>query len=284
MARTIAQIFESIRGQAVLLATEKGLQSVVDMMNNTSTVAVWKVLFNAVAFGIWTLEKLFDLFRLEIDDRISMLKPHSARWYAEKAKAFQYGYPLVIEADYYDNTALNEVQIAASKIIKHSAVVEMERGIRIKVAKEVAGELAPLTVGELEAFVEYMESVKDAGIKLLITSTVADDLKASLRIFYNPLVLNGTGARIDGESFTPVQDAFKLYLKNLPFNGLFVPQLMIDHLQAVDGVVIVKDDLWQARYGALSFSGIDVEYVPDAGYLRLIQDGLTLTFIPHAVI
>jgi hypothetical protein len=255
------------------------------MFNNTSKVAIWKLLFFAIAFGIWTLEKIYDLFRLETDDRIGLLKPHSARWYAQKAKDFQYGYDLVVEADYYANTALTEQQIDDSKIIKHSAVVEQIRGIRIKVAKEVNGELAPLTNDELEAFTAYMEQIKDAGIKLLITTAVADDLKAKLRVYYNAQILDGTGARRDGESATPVQDAFNTYLKNLPFNGLFVPQLMIDHLQAVAGVVIVKDDSWQARYGALDYASIDVEYTPDAGYLRLPTSAdLELTFVPHAII
>ena len=284
MARSIQEIFDGIKAQAILLATEANNQAVIDMMNNTSRVAVWKILFNAVAFGIWTLEKLFDLFKLETDDKIAKLKPGSARWLAYMATQFQYGYDLVPGEDFYDNTGLTQDQVDASKIVAYAAVVEQTRGVRIKVAKLVDGVLTALTAEEMEAFVAYMERVKFAGITQLITSGPADDLKSSLRIYYNPLVLKNDGTRIDGTSATPVQDAFNDYLKNLPFNGLFVPQLMIDHLQAVDGVVIVKDDLWQARYGLLDYTSIDVEYTPDAGYLRLAVNGLTLQFIPHAVI
>ncbi len=285
MARTVQEIFDSMKAETVRLATAAANQPVLDMMDNTSRVAIWKVLYYTIAFGILLLEVLFDLFRLETDDRILRLKPHSARWYSEKAKAFQYGYPLVPQADYYDNSALTEDQIEDSKIIDHAAVVEQVRGIRIKVAQDNGTDLEALSAGELEAFEEYMEQVKDAGIKLLITSTAADELKAKLRIFYNPLVLNAQGQRIDGTDPEPVQKALKTYLKRLPFNGLFVPQLAVNQLEVVDGVIIAKDDLWQARYGLLPFSQIDVEYTPDSGYLRFTAPAdLEIEFIPHAVI
>lgn len=289
MARSTATIYEEIRSQALTLATEANNQSLIDMFNSSSKVAVWKMMFYAVAFAINILESAFDLLRIIIDELISQKKPHSAKWYAEKAKAFQYGFNLVAESDEYDNTGLTDVQISSSMIITHAAVVEQEdRGIRIKVAKTVNGDLTKLSEIELSAFTTYMERIKDAGIKLRITSWFADDLKAALRIYYNPLVLTATGARIDGTDATPVQNAFKEYLRNLPFNGLFVPLLMIDQLQKVDGVVIVKDDVWQAKYGALDYTSIDVEYVPDAGYLRIQDDvlsnDLSIQFLPHAVI
>jgi hypothetical protein len=288
MARTTQQIFDEIQAEALSLAQAAGNTAMINMLANTSKVAIWKLLFYAVAFTVNVLESIFDLFKADMDDMIKQLKPHSPRWYAEKAKSFQYGMTLIQESDQYDNTALTQSQIDATKIVTQAAVVEqndsVNRGIRIKVAKTAGADLTALTAGELASFTAYMERVKDAGIKLNVTSAVADDLKADLRIFFDPLVLNGLGQRIDGTSMTPVQDAFKNYLKNLPFNGLFVPQLMIDQLQKVEGVIIVKDDSWQARYGANPFASIDVEYVPDAGYLRIDDINFSLQFLPHAII
>jgi hypothetical protein len=284
MARTVEQIFEEMKTEAISLATDANSVEMLNMLNNTSKVAIWKLVFYAVAYSIFIIESIFDLFRLEIDEDIKKLKPHSARWYAEKSKLFQYGIALIPESDQYNNTGFTDAQIDAMRIVRHAAVVEQERGIRIKVAKLVGADLAALTVGELNAFTDYMEEVKDAGIKLNITSNPPDDLKASLRVFYNPLVLDADGKRIDGTNPTPVQSALKDFLKNLPFNGLFVPQMAVDALQKVDGVVIVKDDLWLARYGLLDFTGIDVQYVPDSGYLRIQDVDLTIQFIPHAVI
>ncbi len=109
-----------------------------------------------MAFCIHNIEVIYDLFRSEVDDRILQLKPHSARWYAEKAKQFRYGYNLVAESDYYDSTGLTQQQIDASKIVAYAAVVEQQRGIRIKVARLVNGELAALTAPQLTAFTAYM--------------------------------------------------------------------------------------------------------------------------------
>lgn len=284
MARSIQEVFDAAVTEGIRLANEANLPDVALMFANTSRVAIWKVLFYAVAFIIHGVEVIFDLFRVEIDNDISLLKPHSARWYANMAKQFQYGFNLVPETGGYDNTGLSEDQIVASQIVAYAAVVEQQRGIRIKVAKIVGNDLGPLGADELAAFIEYMEQIKDAGIKLLITSGVADDLKSTLRIFYNPLVINSAGGRIDGIDPSPVQTAFNNYLKSLPFNGIFAPSLMVDQLQAVDGVVLVKDDLWQARYGALDYTNIDVQYNPDAGYLRTDPSNLAITFIPQSPI
>jgi len=284
MARSIQEVFDAAVTEGIRLATDANLPDVVTMFGNTSRVAIWKILFYAVAFIIHALEVIYDLFRAEIDNDISLLKPHSARWYANIAKLFQYGFNLVAESDYYDNTGLTQDQITAAQIVAYAAVVEQQRGIRIKVAKIVGNDLGALASNELDAFSEYMEEVKDAGIKLLITSGVADDLKSTLRMFYNPLVLAADGSRIDGTDPSPVQTAFNNYLKNLPFNGIFAPSLMVDQLQAVDGVVLVKDDLWQARYGALDYTNIDVQYNPDAGYLRIDPSNLAITFIPQSPI
>jgi hypothetical protein len=285
MARSISEIFDSMKAQGIALATAAANQPAIDMFNSTSRVAVWKILFYAVAFCINALEVIYDLFRIEIDDTIAALKPHSARWYASKANGFQYGYNLIAETDTYDNSALTQQQIDDSKVVAYAAVVDGDRGIRIKLARLSGGDLAALTAPQLAAFTAYMQQIKDAGIGLLITSTAADDIKCTLRIFYNAQVLGADGSRNDGTNATPVQTAFNDYLKALPFNGLFVPMLMIDHLQAVEGVVIVKDDQWQSRYSALPYTNIDVEVTPDAGYLRLLDPAdLDITFIPHSLI
>lgn len=281
MARRIQDIYDSMVEEGIRLATDAGMPTLVTMFSSTSRVAVWKIFFYAAAFMWNALDALHDLFRAETDDKISRLKPHSAKWFVEIAKAFQYGYDLATDEAYYDNTLLTEDQVNASKIVTYAAAVEQERGIRIKVAKGTTT-LSALTAPELSAFGAYMERVKPAGIKLLITSNQPDDLRAKLRVFYNPLVLMPSGGRIDGVSAEPVQDALRDYLKNLPFNGLFVSQYAVDALQKVEGVVIVMADSFSARYGALEFANIDVEYNPDAGYLQL--ENIEITFIPHAVV
>lgn len=276
MARSITEIQDEIinrvQGDAALSS-----------LTNTSKVAIWRLWTYVIAVSIWTLEKIFDIFRTETDDKIAVLKPHSLRWYAAKAKIFQFGFNLVSEADYYDNTGVDETVLNTSRLVAYAAVVEQTRGLRIKVAKVMGTELAPLGAGELSAFVNYMNKVKDAGVKLLITSTGADSLKLTIDVYYNPLVLNAAGGRADGVSSEPVQQAVKTYLKNLPFNGVFVLQNLVDVLQKVDGVQVIDVKEAQAKYGALAYTAFRVQYIPDAGYLRLYNAAdLQLTFIAYS--
>lgn len=277
MARTTDQIYNALTTRYVAEMNAIGI--VVDP-STWSQTNLQRLLFFCVAFVCKTLEEAFDQHKAEIDYTISLMKPHSLRWYAEKAKAFRYGQSLVAEADYYSDAGLTPGQIEAMKIIAYAAVVEVARGLRIKVAKLVNGELAPLTPQELDAFKAYMAIVKDAGVKLDITSTVADALKLSLRIKYNPLVLDGNGQRIDGTAATPVPDAIREFLKNLPFNGVFSTAKLVDAIQKVDGVNDPKVDLVQTQYGALPFTSVDIDYTPDSGYLRITIGDLTIQFIP----
>lgn len=277
MARTIDEIQQ---GMLDGIAADPVLSLVA---TSTSKVSIFRLFTRIVATAIWTLEVLFDTLKAELNELLAALKPHTLRWYAGKAKAFQYGYDLAVDSDTYDNTGETEEDIDASLIVKYSAVTEGNDGkLRIKVATE-STDLEPLSAPQLEAFTEYMQRIKDAGVKLLIESNAADKLKLSLKIYYDPLILNGVGQRIDGSDLEPVQTAVKTYLKNLPFNGTFVLAFLVDALQLVDGVVIPHIVTAEASYGAFDFSTINVQYLPDAGYLRFEnEEDLTIEFIPQS--
>lgn len=276
MARTINEIQNSM---LEAIAIDPVLSTVA---TSTSKVSVFRLFTRIVATCAWTVEVLFDVLKEEVNNILATLKPHTTRWYAAKAKDFQYGYSLPVDTDKYDNTGLTQEQIDDSKIIIYSAVTEGEdQKLRIKVATETT-DLEPLTAPQLEAFAEYMSRIKDAGVKLLIESNQPDKLKLSLKIFYDPLILNSDGGRIDGSNSEPVQSACKNYLKNLPFNGIFVLAYLTDALQQVDGVVIPHIVSCETAYGAFPFVSVDVKYLPDAGYLRFeTDDDLTIEFIPQ---
>jgi len=239
-----------------------------------------RLVIYACAYCAWVIDTLFDLFKADVNEIIASMKPHSLRWYAEKAKSFQYGYNLPDDSDKYDNTGIDETLILNSKIVAYAAVVEQLRGLRIKVAKLTGNDLGPLSNAELAAFLVYMQQIKDAGVKLNITSTIADNLKADITIVYNPLVLTNAGSRIDGNNGAPVQSAISNFLKNLPFNGVFSIQKLVDAIQLVEGVEDLRINNITARYGELPFTSINIDYVPDSGYLRILAGDLTLNFIP----
>lgn len=271
MARTIEQVYQSI-------ITQKNNTPELATLNSTSRTAVYNLFAYIVAVVIVALENLFDNHKAENDAIILNLKPHTSTWYREKALLFQNGQNLIEGTDRYDNTGLTDQQIQERRIIAQSAVTEIDGRLRIKVAKAEADDLVELAEIELNAFKGYMQKVKDAGVKLIIDSLTADLLKLELDIWYNPLVLTSTGSRIDGNGATPIKDAVKNYLKNLPFNGEFSNTKLTDQLQAVDGIVFPVIKLSQAKYGLFPFSSIDEKYIPDAGYLRIADADLIINY------
>jgi hypothetical protein len=246
-----------------------------------SVTCLDKLLIDACAYCAMLVDSIFSLHKADVDEKIASLKPHSVRWYAEKAMAFQLGMPLFSETDYYDNAGLDESVVLASKIVAYAAVVEQSRGLRLKVAKSVAGQLEPLTPLELIALTDYVKKIKDAGVKIIVTSTVADRLAANITLLYNPLLIDNAGSYIDGSDMAPAKTAIKSMLLNLPFNGIFSIQKMIDALQGTAGIIDVRINSVSANYGNLPLSNIDIRYSPDSGYLRIADADLFINYIPE---
>jgi len=260
MARTIAQIAEEIYAQVEadpVLGPE---------LTSDSAVAEWRLWANNVAVAQWTLENLYDAHKDEVSGIIATEKPHTLQWYVTMAKAFQFGMSLPADSDTYAVVPPADPTVL---IIANAAVVELVNLLRIKVARLVGGVLAPISGPQMTAFAAYMARVKDAGVRLQLTSGNADNLQLQLAVYYDPLILDNTGARLDGTSATPVKDAINTFLDNLPFNGLFVLNNLIAAIQAVDGVRIGQIVLAQANYGATPYVAIPLEYTPDAGYMVL---------------
>lgn len=279
MAKTISEWYDMIVAQYVI---EKANVGITEAPENWSLVNHKRIFIYVMAVIVSIPGTLQDLFRTEIDDVINNKNSHTPQWYVNKAKAFQYGFNLVAEKDYYDNTGIADSVVAASKIIAYAAFVE-EPFVRLKVAKLINGSLAKLTDGERSSFVAYMMRVKDAGVKLkdaTITSTDPDKLRLVMRVKFNPLVLNTAGSRVDGTVTAPVADAVRSYLSNLDFNGLFSVQKLVDQIQLVDGVDDLKIDTIQTKYGALLFTGVDIDFIPDSGYLTIDDADLIITYLP----
>ena len=219
-----------------------------------------------VAAAIWTLERLFDTHTAEITDYIATMKPHSLRWYVEKAKAFMYGVPLIDGTDQHDTTGMTDEQMAAAKIVTFSACTEANATLYLKVAK--AGP-APLTADEKTAFVAYMHEIKDAGVRIDVISENGDYLKLDMVIYYDPLLINADGeSKATGSKV--VEDAIKNYIENIPFNGEFRKNELEDAIQAVEGVVMVEFE--RAEHSETGAYGTYEEVIPyckpTSGYFK----------------
>lgn len=288
MARTLDELITTYNQAYTTERAEAGLPA--DDPASWSRVSR-KRLFRAVQCILaLTVETIFDIFKTDVDAKLRELKPHSPRWYANKALAYQHGFTLLPDSDQFDNTGVAEADITASKVVKYAAVVEQENGygrvfLRIKLAKDSGSDLTQLSEPELGGVTAYLGRVKDAGVKLLVQSLPADSIKMKWRIYYDPLVLDANGNRLDGTQNEADKTAIKAYLKKLPFNGIYVTQYHIDDVQLVEGVVIAEVELCQTKYGSLPFTSVNTKITPDSGYLRFADDAdLEIIRIPQSPI
>ncbi len=256
MARTIAQIQQSI-------IDAKNADPILAGLNSTSNTAIWLLWTWVIAFVMHVQETFFDDHKSEVVSLIDSERAHTEKWYIQKAKAFQFGDSLPADSDVY-----NPID-ATHCVVAYAATQEINGVLRLKVAMDTAGLPDALGAPQAIALTAYMEIVKDAGVHLSITSQPGDDLQLTMHLFYNPLVLDNTGSRLDGTSATPVRDAVKLFLTKLPFNGLFVINRLVNAIEAVEGIEIAEISLAQSQYGGGGYVTIVTQVIPDAGYFVL---------------
>lgn len=261
-----------------------GLEKDKSFEEQFSAVSLESILFDDMATAILLSVQQFDQFKIDIVDMLDRLKVHKPNWYATKAKLFQFGKQTVGDTDKYDNTGFTNEQIEASRIVKYAAAVEAsDKSIMyLKVATGSEGNRQPLTNGQLIAFTDYMNRTGDGGVYIQIINDPADDMKLELDIYYNPLILDTQGKRLDGTNDTPIQDVINGYVDNLDFNGMYTNMKLIDSLQKVDGVIIPELKYVASRYGVYTeFKPINAYEIAHAGYYKISSQNLKLNFIRY---
>jgi len=273
MARTIAAIQQTI-------IDAKQADPVLAGLSSTSGVSVWRLWTYIIAACHWALEQLMDQHTAEVQRLLEAQRPHTRQWYVHKAKLFQFGSALPLEQDVYEPIITDR----SIRIVHYAACVELAGSLRIKVATTGTVGLAPLLPEQLLALQQYMQRVKDAGVRLEVTSGMPDTLQLELVIYYHPLIMNALGERLDGTVGKGVKEAIKAYLINLPFNGMLVLNNLRHVLQQVEGVTIGHIAHARARHASLAFSDIDITYTPDSGYMALDEGHFAthITYIAHS--
>lgn len=275
MARTIKQIQDEI-------IAAKNASPGLAGLTSASATAIWRLWTYIVAVAIYTLEVLFDTHMEEISTLVARQKPHTLRWYQQKALDFQYGSELPEGEDEYNNENLTPDEIEVQKVVAAAAAVESQTALLIKVVRDVNDELVPLSGDQYNAIHAYFLEIKDAGIPLELISTDPDKLQLDLEVLYDPQILNDQGERVDGTNSNPLKDAINQYLRNLQFNGRFVLAHLVDAMQAVEGVNIPTVlSCRAARFDNPNFSNVTVMYDPYSGSMRIYDyaSDVTVTWI-----
>lgn len=274
---------------------EKSSYASLNGLNSTSRSAIFGVLASCIAAVAWVLYNFHAIYKKEYETKINSDKRYKLLWYRDRALDFRFGQQII--NDKYTDEGYTPEEIEAMKVIKRSAVIELELNNRkhlfIKVAVEdESGNLAKASDEVKEALEVYYSDpehgIKVAGTKIVIYTADADDLKLDIEFFYNPLVLDENGARIDGTANTPVQDVVRDYLKNLKFNGEFNIARLEDIIQAVDGCSNEEAYIRNCEANYLtpaSFVTINDSYVANSGYMTISDENLSITFTakPDAV-
>lgn len=285
MARTVKEIKDEMTAEFISNSTvvEKyGLDSTKTFEEQFSKASIESILFYVFAFCAWTVEKLFDTHKAEVTNYIDEMKPHTLRWYVNKVKDFRFGQSLIGDTDRYSDEGLTEEEIDAMKIVKYASADEIDGKLYIKVAKDNGGVRSVLTSEEETALLYYVKEMKDAGVKVEIRNAPAVKFAIDIDIYYNPQIINSEGVSLS-DGGTPVADAIKNYIENLPFNGEYRNVDLVDKLQQVRGVSIPE---LHAAYSKITnesaYSVINAVEYPYSGYYAFDQDNSKINYIPYA--
>lgn len=246
MARTINEIKQTMTDAFMANATireQYGLTEGSTFAGSFSPVSLESILFFIVAACCHVMEALFDRHREDVDDKISRAVVASVPWYYKIARQFQYGDALVFDdaTSQFRYPAIDE----SKQLVRYVAVRDRGTSIQILASADKDGLPEPLSNDVLTAFKQYMNRVKIAGIILSVRSLPADEITIVAHITVDPLVIDLTGKRVS-DGTKPVEQAIKNYLAGIVYGGNFNKTLLVDAIQAVEGVTDVA--LGACRY------------------------------------
>jgi hypothetical protein len=276
MARTRQQIKDSITTQFMAnetLAVRYGFPVGAIFEEHFSIVSIENFLFEIVATAIYLHEQIFAQHTIEIDEIIRNQKTGRLPWYREMALKFQYGFNLVADRDYYDNTGIDDALVASSKIIKYAAANEAEQSSRVIL--KIAGSDGPVTDEQKTAFAAYVDEFKIAGTEVTIINYLPDRLYLSIQVKRDAQVLTETGMSALNGNY-PVNEAIEEYLTELPFNGELKLSALVDKIQLVPGVldvtVLSAETAWinpeVNDYGEPQ--PVFIAKIPESGYFEVV--------------
>lgn len=287
MNKTFEEIFAELQ-------TAKNSNSILSEIESTAKTAIWRQIFEVIAWVIFNFMAAARLHLQEINDLIASQKVFNLRRYRYEALRFQYGFDLIDDTDQFKPTFIdNGVEIIAdaekieeSKIVKYAAcsrVIDNGRAkIVMKIAPENMEDIFPNEV--MTAFSKYIEEISPAGDHVTIINYLPDWLKFSFIVKYDPMVLLDNGMNILTAKY-PVQEAIENFLKNLPFNGELSVQKLEAAILSTDGVVDLQTIEIQTKWidpvqnGYGFYQPVNMSVVPASGRFK-VESFNSLQYIP----
>lgn len=257
-------------------------------------VSIESVLLYVFAYGMWIIENLFDRHRAQVDQAINNLKPHTLRWYVNKAMAFQIDDQLPTDRTGQTASDVYATINPKKQIVRYAVADDKSGVILLKLAKYRTMDdhrPMPLQEREVEALRHYFAQIKDAGVPISITSPFPDLMKLEATIYYNPMVLHSDVKNKEEDLYNAtssrglVRKAIEEVIENLTFNGTCKKSDLLKAIYAIEGVDVTDiTSLYTAEAPASSDEALELTEVtgyctPKSGYFRLNE--LLLTLKPY---
>ena len=285
MARSVEEIKQTM--QAALM-DDPAAQQAYGFAEGTHFTArfgrlsIEGILFYVFAVCAHIIERFTESHLAQVDALLHQLRPHTHDWYRSKALAFRRGDVLPDGSDTYPDGRYTQPEIERMQVVRQCAVTDAQggAGLIMKIAGEKDGNLAPLDTADVVPFKSYINRIKDAGVPLTVVSLPPDRLCLNLTIYIDGAVMDKQGRHLI-EANKPVEDALRVYLRNLPFKGEQILASLIDTLQAVPGVRIPHLNSALATHldnsnpdpsygdGYITMQGIDIRQIPTSGYYEI---------------
>lgn len=236
MARTVAQIqatiVAAIAADGTLPAAIRAQAAAFDPNASLSTSrrAWWLLMTYVVASAQGVEEQLMDSFKADIELLAATVPPGTPPWVQSKILQFQYDEtnPQIIQL--IDLVPQYLPVIVEDQIITRCSVTtDLSGNVTIKVAKK--NPPVALTVDELAALQDYINTIGFAGITYTCTTANADQLYLSMNLFYK--------GQYSAVIQANVIAAINAFLASIPFDGDMLLSDLEGAIKAVAGVVDV---------------------------------------------
>lgn len=227
MARTIAEIQAQMDAEQ---ATQSGLSG----LNSPSSVAIYTLWKFITASMIWAHEKLWDIFKVELEAVVDSNEVGTTKWVQNKIFEFQYSdtTPQIIQLVNF-HPAYDPIDETLQIVTRASVKTLPSRIVSVKVAKEEPP--TALTSSEINSLADYLDDISFAGVQYQLTSNLPDRMYLAAEVFYNGQYSNVIA--------TTVIEGINNYLSNIPFDGIIRVSSLEDAIQNVTGVtdIVISD-------------------------------------------
>lgn len=285
MSRTISQIYS----EAIYTRNNYLQITELDSGRTKHKMSVLNLMTYVMAVLIYSYETILDVFEVNIAKLIAARINGTPAWYVTMAYKFQYNSANNSNDNFgfNENTFMLEYETvdASHRIVAKSAYQEYTSdSIILKVCKNNSDSVGiangmvymPFTDSEMNAFKQYIQSIKFVGAKVYCVSLPGDliAIKSNGAAIY----YNDTYATADG-ILEKIHESLVNYAKSLEFNSYVYYQSFIDAIQAVPNVVSIDAGMIIEVRSYNSLNGqydspenIIGQYRPLSGYIGYIDE------------